>query len=444
MSQIEENCVDNFNDDEETVQQLTIKRLVAEAMEDGRKLVTVRKISAIDDIPGADLIKVATVEGWKVVVKAGEFQPGDSCVFFEVDSFVQMSDDRFAFLEKNAITWQGIKGARLRTIRLRKTLSQGLALPLSLFPEIVNIITGHDDEEIREMNFTGVLRVMKWEQVMSAQLAGQAKGNFPSWLRKSDQERAQNMGDEIFSTNVIEHGGLLVNRYPIPAEQISLMPLEALENACAQGRMIMMGGQYHHVKGKANGPAVYEITLKMDGSSMTVYRRGDGDEAQDGVCSRNLDLKLEGNEDNSFVRMAQGGLLKILELTRTDVAIQGELCGPGIQGNCEGFATNRFFIYNVFDISKGEFMSPTEREAFCEDMKSNSLSYGVDVVIEHVPVLHKAATLADLGIANMEDLLKFAEGKSLNAPVREGVVFKALDGRHQFKVINNKWLEKEK
>ena len=116
----------------------------------GRRLVSVRKIDAIEDIPNADLIKVAVIGGWKVVVKAGEFQPSDLCVFFEIDSFLPADDSRYEFLLKNKTTWMGKEGIRLRTIRLRKQLSQGLALPISSFFSTVKIndetfITGYID-----------------------------------------------------------------------------------------------------------------------------------------------------------------------------------------------------------------------------------------------------------------------------------------------------------
>ena len=116
----------------------------------GRRLVSVRKIDAIEDIPNADLIKAAVIGGWKVVVKAGEFQPGDLCVFFEIDSFLPADDPRYEFLLKNKTTWMGKEGIRLRTIRLRRALSQGLALPISSFFSTVKIndetfITGYID-----------------------------------------------------------------------------------------------------------------------------------------------------------------------------------------------------------------------------------------------------------------------------------------------------------
>lgn len=445
-------------------ERLRIQALLNDAIDDGRKLVTVREITEITDIPGADLIKRAQVEGWPVVVKAGEFQVGDKCVFFEVDSYLPMSDPRFKFLEKNATNWQGVPGARLKTIRLRKQLSQGLALPLSLFPEIAERVRGKDGniwefkipgstdtlgesdyDEIRKLNFTGPVGIMKWEKVINAQLAGMAKGSFPSFLRKSDQERCQNMGSHIFGYDDY-HATVKFNTEGIPEE--------ALLNMMAKGELVAIGGSivdgvevpnYYRVhKAQASRDTRYEVSLKMDGSSMTVYCRGEGEDRQEGVCSRNLDLKMEGNEDNAFVQMALNGILEALGEAGADVAIQGELMGPGIQGNRENFAGNRFFIYNVFDIKDGEFLTPQERMGFVNEMRAAAAMADIDVVIEHVPVLHNNVTLSELGIHNMEDLLNFAVGPSMSNPVREGLVFKAMDGTHQFKAISNLYLEQEK
>jgi len=426
---------------------MRIENLRQEAVKDGRKLVTVREINAIDDIPGADLIKVATVEGWKVVVKAGEFKEGDLCVFFEVDSYLPMSDERFKFLEKNATNWQGIPGARLKTIRLRKQLSQGLALPLSAFPEILEEIQVKGDafsnrdayhnpqirEDYREMNFTGTLGIFKWEKVMSAQLAGQAKGDFPSFLRKSDQERCQNMGPAIFGyeATLVEFDA-------------SAIPAEVLNTMRAEVRNV--DNKWFKVRPpQASRDTRYEVSLKMDGSSMTVYVKEEEDNTfLEGVCSRNLDLKMEGNEENSFVQMAQSGLLEVIRKTRTNIAVQGELMGPGIQGNRENFKGNRFFIYNIFDIKAGVFLTPDERARLVNAMQTTAVLEELNVVIEHVPVLRINVTLDEIGIHNMDDLLKFAVGPSMVNLVREGVVFKAMDGSQQFKAISNLYLEQEK
>ncbi|WP_407306219.1 RNA ligase family protein [Acinetobacter sp.] len=420
------------------------EQLIAEAMADGRKLVTVRKIDAIGDIPGADLIKVATVEGWKVVVKAGEFKSGDLCVFFEVDSYLPLDDERYAFLDKNAVNWEGIRGARLKTIRLRKQLSQGLALPLEVFPEIIDHLIGlgigkSEVEKIREINFTGVLGIMKWDKPINAQLAGMAKGNFPSFLRKSDQERCQNMGNQIFG---YEPTYSAFDTAGIPPEALLAMS----DRGEARYRTIdLNSGQWERVRpAQASRDTRYEVTLKMDGSSMTVYRHGEGDEVQEGVCSRNLDLKMEGNDENAFVQMANEGVLQAMrDIDANDIALQGELMGPSVQGNQERFSLMRFFVYNVFDIKKGEFMNPYDRQQFMKLMNDMAISLG-NLPVEHVPVLHMNVTLGELGITDMQSLLKFADGPSMNSSVREGLVFKAVNGEHQFKAISNKWLEAEK
>src|SRR5574343_76582 len=102
-----------------------------------RKLVTIRTIDDIRAIEGADAIVCARIGGWDVVVKKDEFKIGDLCVYFEIDSFLPETDFRYQFLMKNKITWNGHFGARLKTIKLRGQISQGLALPCKDFPEVM-------------------------------------------------------------------------------------------------------------------------------------------------------------------------------------------------------------------------------------------------------------------------------------------------------------------
>jgi len=197
------------------------------------------------------------------------------------------------------------------------------------------------------------------------------------------------------------------------------------------------------VPAKASRDTRYEISIKLDGSSMTAYVRNDPE--LKGVCSRNLDLKIEDNEDNAFVKMAHPDLLELIAEQGGGVALQGELMGPGIQGNREGFTFNRFFVYNIFDIQKGDFMIPDARHNWVK--KANAVGkalFGIDEMVTQVPILHYNVTLQELGITDMESLLKFAVGPSLNNNVREGLVFKAMDGSKQFKVISNLYLEQEK
>ena len=92
-----------------------------------RKLASIQQIGSIDPIPGADFIVKARVMGWDVVVKKDEFQVGDLCVFFEVDSVLPDGKDWAEFMRPRKF--------RVRTVRLRKVLSQGLALPLDIIDD---------------------------------------------------------------------------------------------------------------------------------------------------------------------------------------------------------------------------------------------------------------------------------------------------------------------
>ena len=96
-----------------------------------RKMATVRKIDAVNPIPGADAIEVATVGGWRVVVKRGEYVAGDLAVYCEIDSFLPTAIAPFLTKPgQHPKTFEGVEGERLRTVSLRKQISQGLLLPL--------------------------------------------------------------------------------------------------------------------------------------------------------------------------------------------------------------------------------------------------------------------------------------------------------------------------
>ena len=414
-----------------------------------RKLVSVRRITAINDIPGADLIKVATIGGgWPVVVKVGEFAVGDLCAYFEIDSFLPESDERYAFLMKNVREFEGVRGHKLRTIKLRGQVSQGLALPLNLFFADFEGSEFDEGQELSEFftegrELTQLLGIKKWEATLPAELAGQAEGLFPSFIRKTDQERCQNLVPEIF--------GYEDTYMPFTAENV---PQEAIDSMTAKGELMTIDGVVYKVnKAKADPNARYEVTLKCDGSSMTVFARN---EIQDdpslgqmnsGVCSRNLQLKVnEANAENSYVKLAlQSGLLGVLEQFARDgegnFAVQGELMGPGIQGNREGLVATRFYVFDVQNLDEGRYLTPEERREFMQKLYRAGVSLNL---VDHVPVLQFNVTLEQLGIRNINDLLKYAEGPSIANKVREGLVFKRMDGKWSFKAISNAFLMGEK
>jgi RNA ligase (TIGR02306 family) len=86
------------------------------------KLASIQKIINLTPIDGADLIEKATVLGWEVVVKKGEFKIGELCVYIQIDTVVPETE-QFEFLRDRKF--------RVRTIKLRKQISQGLLIPIS-------------------------------------------------------------------------------------------------------------------------------------------------------------------------------------------------------------------------------------------------------------------------------------------------------------------------
>lgn len=448
----------------------TAGQTVAEAV-NKRKLVTVRSIDAIDPIPGADAIEVATIEGWKVVTKKGDFKVGDPCVYFEIDSFLPTGVPAWQFLvDKSSREFEGVVGHRLRTIKLRGQISQGLVLPIEaiakvtyLFGDAIDsvdeaIITREygadalefikhakafisDGKSLRDLDLSEFLNIKKWEAPLSAELAGQAEGYFPSFIRKTDQERCQNLKAEIFgfeSTKVA----------------LQTAPENITQESLDSGRVTIEDGvvyAIHQAKGDPN--ALYEVSIKMDGSSMTAFIRRDEEGTPTvGVCSRNLQLKLnEANAGNSFIRMAiDSGLKYALEqffaTTGRSIAVQGELMGPGIQKNREALKENYMYVFDIFDIDTGEYLAPDDRvyvynvlRAFAEHAPGANHK-----LFLHTPVIASGVKLTQLGITDIASLLAYAEGPSLVNAVREGLVFKRMDGQFSFKAISNVYLEKEK
>lgn len=153
-----------------------------------RKLASVRVVKDIRPIPGADAIEVLTVDNWKVVSQKNQFKIGDKVVYFEIDSFLPIQNE-FEFLRKSSYRKlaDDSEGFRLKTIRLRGQVSQGLVMPLDILP-FGNYTVGDD--------VTDILNVVKFDPPLPAELTEDAVGNFPSFIQKTDEERIQNLTED--------------------------------------------------------------------------------------------------------------------------------------------------------------------------------------------------------------------------------------------------------
>jgi RNA ligase (TIGR02306 family) len=155
-----------------------------------RKLASIQRIEEIQSIEGADNIEKIRIQGWWCVSKKDEFKINDLCLYFEIDSLLP-NVSQFSFLSrgnslKKSIIENGkeVEGFRLKTIKLRGQLSQGLALPLCLFPEIKTYEIGTDVSQ--------QIGVYKYELPIPVYLSGEIKGAFPGIIPKTDEERIQN------------------------------------------------------------------------------------------------------------------------------------------------------------------------------------------------------------------------------------------------------------
>ncbi len=322
-----------------------------------RKLATIRKISDIQPIPGADSIEVATVDGWKVVIRKGEFKVGDHAIYCEVDSLIP--HHVAPFLSKDGIVRPF---NRLRTVKLRGQISQGLLLHQNY--DMPHHTLGADVTE-----YYGILKYDSEGSMLS--LGCVPAGKFPSFIPKTYQERCQNIVNKI-----------------------------------------------QHDKGQQ-----FEVTEKLDGTSMTIYARN----GVFHVCTRNLEAR-EATGSIHWEAAHRLGLKEKLLSIGDDIAIQGEVIGPKIQKNRYKLPKTDFYVFDIFDISTGRYILPQKRREIIKGLGLN-----------HVPVVEEEYPLE----GDIQSLLEMAEGTSAvyDTP-REGLVFKSVDSPMTFKAISNKYLLK--
>ncbi|UOL48510.1 RNA ligase [Pseudomonas phage Kremar] len=376
-----------------------------------RSLARVVLIDQLLPIEGADRIELALIGGWQVVVQKGLYEPAlTKAVYFEVDSLLDTERPYFA----DAANWSskllhnidGRTHARVKTMKLRKQLSQGYMIPLTE--------TGFNGQVGDDM--TKVLGVVKYEKAEEASMnntggmgvkTGTSALGFPKFIPKTDQTRVQNI------TNL-------------------------------------------YLKAVADGEE-FEESFKLDGSSLTAFVR----DGVAGVASRNVGFRMEDEkrsflstlsrfidhvrnrglraakwervikkDDNAFTQMAtEAGLIEAIRRDGRNLAIQGEMCGPSIQKNFEGLDKNTFFTYDVFLIDEQRYMLPAERIEFCTDQG-----------VKHVPVNFTGKLVSP----DVAGVLTRADGPSgLKGKFREGFVYKSTKRDFSFKAISNAYLLKE-
>jgi RNA ligase (TIGR02306 family) len=312
-------------------------------------LATIQRIKAIHPHNNADNLELATVLGWQVVVKKGEFSVGDLVVYICIDTVLPEIPD-FEFLRN--------KNFRIKPIRLRGEESAGICFPLSILPNYDPTDPNGIICAVEGMDITTLLDIKHYEKPVPAELAGKAFGGLPGFIIMTDEDNLRSYPDAVPE---------------------------------------MYGRPYY-------------ITRKDDGCSGTFFLNG----IEFGVCSRKIHL-IE-SEGNGFWRMARK--YKIEEAIRakfpdTPVAVQGEVCGPGIQENHLGLTELELHIFNLFDIKTRTYLGYEKLVAFCKEFN-----------IPMVTTIEEGVTFG----YNLEELVILAtKQKYPNGTPAEGVVIRPKD-----------------
>lgn len=359
-----------------------------------RQLAHIEKITAINPIVGADLIEVATVLGWEcVVAKKDNFKIGDLVIYIEVDSIVP---------EKPEYEFLRARKFRVRTIKLKKQVSQGLILPLSMLENKVSITEGKD--------VTDILGIIKYDPEVQSEIENEVSGkksklhkfllrykwyralqkksdSWPSWISKSDEERLQAM--------------------PSVVEKFKDKILYATEKIDYQSVTFFTKTKY--------------------------YFHGLFKKKEFGVCSRN---KKVVNKNSLYWKIAEKyDLERIMKAYPNDLTIQGEQGDSKVQGNKYKITEPKMWIYTIIKDQDGEkyHFNYDEMKSFISFSGSN---------LELVPLIDNNFKM----LPTVKEMIEYAKGKSVvnNSKInREGVVFRCIENGKKvlsFKCINPDFL----
>lgn len=348
-----------------------------------RKLASIKSISSIYPIDGKDRIVLAMVDGWSVIVRKGVFEVGDLCVYIEIDSVLPEKPE-FEFLRS--------KNFRIQTMKMGDVVSQGICFPMSILPP-GDYIIGQDVTEVLGIKqyeraieidtavpgtrpakkYPKFLMRMKWFRRLV--LPKKATGDFPSFLSKTDETYIQN----------------------IP------FILESNERWVATEKIDGQSGTFALVRKKSKFPFMHNAFDFI-------------------VCSRNHSLLVR--DSSSYWQVAEKYHIKDAlkgMIGKFDwVAIQGECIGPKVQGNKYHVSDYDLYVFNV--------IYPDGRIGSCEAKRIIENSG-----MKFVPIVEEGILLPK----TVEDVLQYAHGKSaLYDTLREGIVFRTMDGKRSFKAVD--------
>lgn len=363
-----------------------------------RKLASVQTVKAIKPIEGADRIECVQVLNWDCVTKKGEYKIGDKVIYFEIDSLLP-DIPMFEFLKGSSWS-QKLNKYKISTHKFRNQISQGLVIPYEQIKDLMIQINGEIDFRTNYpegYDLTELLKIEKYEPpVYNGPLGETIRHEW--YVPKTDEERIQ-----VCAENVLP-------KY-IESEQNDWYASIKLDGtSCTAGLFddaFLIGGRNQWYKDEN----MYTTTVK---------KYGDLEEK----CKKYL------VDNNRYL------------------VFQGELCGPGIQGNKLGLKEKEWFVFNVFISDTGTYDSYEKVDI--DTMVDICADFGLRVV----PMVAETNKFDFKEIDDLdqmvENLLKYVDGfkyrnyfkEASPNQIAEGVVFRMNDMSNSFKVISNKFLLK--
>jgi RNA ligase (TIGR02306 family) len=433
-----------------------------------RKMASIVKIDDVIAHPNADKLEIVVIGGWQCVVVIGRHKKGDLAVYCEIDSLVPVTHPEFAFLgEKgeNIKTLNELNYCRIKTMRLRKELSQGLIIHVP--DKLKHLAVGTDvstelgilkyakpSEKVSSSAFENPTSVF---QKVATWIYGEQYTNlmpWPTFLSKSEQPRIQNSnaqylravesqedfeesvkldGSSLTIYSIVQNVGIKVGlcsrNFEISQEDKKF----TFAQACRRwlGELLMKNRRMIMVDFSAL-QSVSIFGRKVFADLYLFKPRKDSKLFRFNFVIPKFKTVMFATDDPFFAFVDNYDYLKILKnfaADNTALTFQGELVGPGISDNFEGIDSKRFFVYSVFREGKIPLLPPEARRA-CKQ-----------IGFDYVPVLNEKATFS----GDMKDLIKSADGPRALAKggYREGKVYKSNSRDFSVKVISNKYLDKE-
>lgn len=371
--------------------------------ETNRKLASIQRVVSLSPIPGADRIVKAVILGWECVVKKDEFKEGDLCVFFEVDSILPQRPE-FEFMRERKF--------RVKTIRLKKQIAQGLALPLSILPPDIKVEEGMD--VTKEL---GVLKHDPEGKLEQALIEKEKRSPIMRFL----------MGIKLFRYVYLKLNTTIKGNWPI--ELCGPKTDECRIQVAAKHLMEHYNEEWY-------------ITEKVDGQSGTffTYNKKVWGRTKKcfSCCSRNIWLKTK-NDSNYWKIADKLELEKKLTGLSDLYSVQGELLGPSIQANKYKLTDLDLCVFNV--IKNGIRIPLNDALYFC---LTNRLSFVPIVSRSFVPSREIGENKSVMDVVHY--MVELSRGKSqLSDRNREGIVIRLTHNPSiSLKVINPDFLLEEK